>query len=168
MNFLDLVSQRYSVRGYENKPISSSDLEYILESVRLSPSACNRQPWHFYVCKSEESLNKVRQCYDRDWFGTAPLVIVCAIRHDEEWVRPNDGHVHGIVDVSIAAEHICLSATERGLGTCWVCNFNAQLCHDLLNLPENEEAAVMIPVGYPTTTATPKKRKEMNQIVTEI
>lgn len=168
MNFNKLAEERYSVRDYKAQDINPADLQYILESARIAPSACNRQPWHFYVCESAEALAKVRQCYPRDWFNTAPMVIICCIDHDSEWVRPGDGHTHGIVDISIAAEHICLAATERGLGTCWVCNFDVQLCHDLFELPANEEAAVLIPLGYPNGTPAEKKRKELQEIVTRL
>ena len=34
----------------------------------------------------------------------------------------------------IAAEHLCLAATEKGLGTCWVCNY------DTAKMPRNLHA----------------------------
>ena len=163
---LELSQSRYSVRAFQTKPVSADDLQYVLECARLAPSACNRQPWHFYICQSEEALQKVCQCYPRDWFNTAPTVIICTINHEEEWVRPSDDHRHGIVDISIAAEHICLSATERGMGSCWVCNFDTQKCHELFCLPVNEEAAVLIPLGYPASEPAEKKRKTVDEIVT--
>lgn len=167
-NFLHLSESRYSVRGYASEQISEDDLQYVLESARIAPSACNRQPWHFYVCQSADALSLVRQSYPRDWFQTAPTVIVVCIDHSNEWVRPSDGHTHGIVDVSIAAEHICLAATERGLGTCWVCNFDAALVHDLLKLPEHLEPAILLPLGVPTTQPTNKVRNSLSDIVTRM
>lgn len=168
MKLLELAQSRYSVRGYEAKQVSDNDLQYILECTRLAPSAVNRQPWHYYVCQSDEALAKVRQCYPRDWFNTAPTVIICCIDHAEEWVRPNDSHPHGTVDISIAAEHICLAATELRLGSCWVCNFDAKLCHTLFAMPEQLEPAVLIPLGHPTTEPTEKKRKPLDETVTRL
>lgn len=168
MNLLELSEKRYSVRGYSSESVSDEDLNYILECARLAPSAVNRQPWHFYICKFEDALAKVRKCYPREWFYTAPMVIVACINHEEEWVRQNDGHPHGIVDISIAVEHICLAATERGLGSCWVCNFDAKLCHELFDMPADREPAVLIPIGRGTTEFSEKKRKNISDIVTEI
>lgn len=167
--FKELSEQRYSVRSYTDQPVSDEQLAYILECTRLAPSAVNFQPWHFYVVRSEEAKAKLRQCYAREWFNTAPLYIVCCIRHDEAWVR-KDKKEHGDIDIAIATEHICLAATEQGLGTCWVCNFDAALCHQLFNLPDNEEAAVIVPIGHPQPDAipSPKKRKEMAEIVSEL
>lgn len=166
MSLLELAQSRYSVRDYQPTPVSDDDLQYILESARLAPSACNRQPWHFYLCTSADALSKVQKCYDREWFRTAPMVIICCIDHGGEWVRQSDRHAHGIVDISIAAEHICLAATERGLGTCWVCNFDAQLCHQLFHLPDQYEAAILLPLGHPNTVPTEKKRCKMSEILT--
>ena len=41
MNFLELVKARYSVRNYEERPIEQNKLDYIMECVRLAPSAVN-------------------------------------------------------------------------------------------------------------------------------
>ena len=73
------------------------------------------------------------------------------------------------VDVAIAVEHLCLAATEQELGTCWVCNFDTKLCAEILNLPEDIEPLVLIPIGYPENpdvfVSTPKKRKAFNEII---
>lgn len=47
MNILELSQQRFSARKYTTEPVSQADLDYILECVRLAPSAVNRQPWKF-------------------------------------------------------------------------------------------------------------------------
>lgn len=171
MTFLELSDQRYSVRSFTSEPVTDEQLNYILECARLAPSAVNFQPWHFYVVSQQDNREKLCQCYNRDWFRTAPLYIVCCIRHDEAWVRKSDEKEHGNIDIAIATEHICLAAAEQGLGTCWVCNFDAQLCHTLLNLPDNEEPAVLIPLGHIDTTTAPfkaKLRKPMEEIVSKL
>lgn len=168
MTFKELSEARFSVRNYTDQPVSDEQLSYIIECTRLAPSAVNFQPWHFYVVTKPEDREKLHQCYARDWFRTAPMYIICCIRHDEAWVRKFDGKEHGNIDIAIATEHICLAAAEQGLGTCWVCNFDAALCHDLFALPTNEEAAVLIPVGHlaPDVEQKPKPRKTIDEIVT--
>ena len=92
------------------------------------------------------------------------MYIVASILHDEEWVR-FDGKHHGDIDIAIAVEHLCLAATEQGLATCWVCNFDANLCKENFGLPENEEPAVIIPIGYANDTEKAKSRKTLDQIL---
>ena len=163
MNFLELVKNRYSCRAYKALEVEKEKLDYIMECVRLAPSACNKQPWKFRVISSEEDRKKLCQCYNREWFATAPVCIIASVLHDEEWVRA-DGKHHGDIDIAIAVEHLCLAAAEQGLGTCWVCNFDAELCKSLFGLGENVEAAVLIPLGYPADEPKEKKRKSMEEI----
>jgi len=134
-----------------------------MECVRFAPSAVNKQPWMFRILSSEEDRKKICQCYNREWFATAPVVIIASILHDEEWVR-SDGKHHGNIDIAIAVEHLCLAATEQGLATCWVCNFDAALCKELFALPESEEPAVIIPIGYAADELKEKKRKSIEDI----
>lgn len=162
-NFLELVEKRYSSRRYQPQSVEQAKLDYVLECVRLAPSAVNKQPWKFHIVKSEDDKAKLQRCYNRTWFNSAPMYIIASILHNEEWIR-SDGKQHGNIDIAIAVEHLCLAATEQGLGTCWVCNFDAKLCKELFNLPENEEPAVLIPIGYPADEAKPKNRKDINEI----
>ena len=76
-----------------------------------------------------------------------------------------DGKRHGDIDIAIAVEHLCLAATEQGLATCWVCNFDAALCRRLFDLPDTEEPAVLIPIGYAADTHKPHTRKPLSEIV---
>lgn len=164
MSFLELVKNRYSCRAYKSCDVEKKKLNYILECVRFAPSAVNKQPWRFRIVCSEEDKAKLQQCYNRDWFKTAPMYIIASVLHDEEWVRA-DGKHHGNIDIAIAVEHLCLAATEQDLATCWVCNFDASLCKELFTLPENEEPAVVLPFGYAADEPKEKKRKTINEIV---
>ncbi len=164
MNFLELVKERYSCRSYQPTSVEQEKLAYIMECVRMAPSAVNKQPWRFRILTSQEDRQKVCQCYKRDWITTAPVVIIASVLHDEEWVRA-DGKHHGDIDIAIAVEHLCLAATEQGLATCWVCNFDAGLCKSLFSLAANEEAAVLIPLGYPADEAKEKRRKDIQEIL---
>ena len=164
MNLLELIKERYSCRNYQTRSVEKEKLDYIMECVRFAPSAVNRQPWLFHIVKNENEKVNLQQCYNRDWIKTAPMYIIASILHDEEWIR-SDGKHHGNIDIAIAVEHICLAATEQGLATCWVCNFDAARCKDLFRMPENEEPAVIIPLGYAADEMKPKNRKEIDEII---
>ena len=163
MDFLGLVKKRYSCRNYQPTSIEQEKLDYIMECVRFAPSAVNKQPWQFRIISHENDRQKLCQCYDREWFATAPVYIIASILHDEEWVRA-DGKHHGDIDIAIAVEHLCLAAAEQGLGTCWVCNFDAPKCEQLFSIPSNEEVAVLIPIGYAADEAKEKKRKAIEDV----
>lgn len=167
MAFLDLVNKRYSVRCFDSdKDVEQEKLDYILECARLAPSAVNYQPWRFYVVKDASVRTKLLECYKREWIKSAPLLIVATVRYDESWKRSYDNKEHADIDIAIAVEHICLAAAEQGLGTCWVCNFNADDCASILHLENDEEAKVFIPVGYEKNPISKDKdRKSIQDIV---
>lgn len=90
MNILELSEKRFSARKYTAEPVAQSDLDYIMECVRLAPSAVNKQPWKFVIVRSEEAKQKLWRAYDREWFRTAPLYIVCMKNNNACWTRAYD------------------------------------------------------------------------------
>ena len=169
MNFLELCEKRYSVRKYSAEAVSDDDLRYVLECARMAQSAVNFQPWKFVVVRSEAAKADIRRCYDREWFASAPLYIVALRDVKSNWVRSSDGKPHGDIDVAIAVEHICLAAAERGLGTCWVANYETELLNQLFGDADHEAVAI-VPIGHIAADCplAPKKRKEMSLIVKEL
>lgn len=165
MSFLDIAKSRYSVRGYENKPVEKEKLLQVLEAGRLAPSAVNFQPVHFIIVTEEEQKKKIYETYPRGWLEEAPIIIVACGDHSISWKR-RDGKDHCDIDLAIAVDHMTLAAADLGLGTCWICAFDAELCRKNLNLPDNLEPMVLLPLGYPKGgRMTEIKRKSLDEIV---
>ena len=169
MTFKELTQTRFSVRKFTAEPVSPADIRYIMDCVRLAPSACNRQPWHFLIISSDECKERIRQCYDRPWFASAPLYVLCLKADDEAWVRADDGKNHADIDLGIAVEHLCLAAAERGLGSCWVCNYDVEAVARLFPR-QGYEAVAIVPIGHiaPDCPHPEKKRKDLTTIVEEL
>lgn len=166
VQFRDLVQSRYSCRAYAPTPVDRGVICSVLETARLAPSACNRQPWKFIVVDDEESRRIIASAYSREWIVEAPAYIIACGDHNEAWHRGTDDKDHTDVDVAIAVEHICLAATSLELGTCWVCNFDADIIRKKFDIPEGIEPIAIIPIGYPVEDAiVPKKnRKALDEI----
>ncbi len=165
MNFLDLAKKRYSVRSYSDRPVEEAKINKILQAARLAPSAVNYQPRHFIVATDEELKAELAKAYTRDWFREAPVIIVALGDHQRAW-RRRDGKGHCNIDVAIAVDHLTLAAASLGLGTCWVCAFDAQRVHASLGLPRHLEAVALIPLGYPASADIPdKERFDLDSLV---
>ncbi len=149
MNLLELISKRRSIRQFTSEDVEQEKLDYVMECVRLAPSAANFQPWKFLIVKTEEKRTLLQKCYGAKWFTSAPIYIVAIGDSNQSWKRNYDTKDHYDVDVAIALEHLVLAATEQNLGTCWVCDFDAALCSQLLQLPQNEVPVAIIVAGYP-------------------
>ena len=155
MNFNETLSQRYSCRDYSDRPVDRRLLGEILEAARLAPSACNRQPWRFIVIDRPD-----------DTAGREAVTAAYGLPA-EGWTRPFDEHSHIDVDLAIAVEHLCLSATEHGLATCWVCNFDPAVLRGKLGLDDKLTPVAILPVGYPASDKIPaKNRKQPEEIIT--
>ncbi|MDK2820730.1 MAG: hypothetical protein PWP31_695 [Clostridia bacterium] len=168
MSFLDLAKKRYSVRSYQDKPVEKEKLLQVLEAARIAPSAVNFQPWQFVVVQDEELKNKITTTYAKDWIKQAPVIIVVCGDHKKSWRRA-DGKDHCDIDIAIAIDHMTLAAADLGLGTCWVCMFNAMECSKILRLPSNIEPIALLPIGYPADQVDinrhDTKRKKLEEIV---
>lgn len=166
MNFIELAKLRYSVRSYKNAPIEEAKMNYIMECVRMAPSAVNFQPWEFRIVNDAAGLEALKRAYPREWIQTAPCIIVACADHEQSWHRKSDGKDHADIDLAIAIEHLCLAAAEQELGTCWVCNFDVACCRDALHLADTLEPVALIPIGYPAeTVVAEKKRKSLSEIL---
>ncbi|MHB8127407.1 MAG: nitroreductase family protein [Mobilitalea sp.] len=165
MSLLDIATKRYSVRSYMDKEVEREKILQVLEAGRVAPSAVNFQPLHFIVITDNNMKLKVVEAYPRDWIKAAPVIIVACGDHSKSWKR-NDGKDHCDIDAAIAIDHMTLAATELGLGTCWVCAFNAKRCHEILELPEHLEVIALLPLGYPEGERnTEIKRISMDALV---
>ncbi len=166
MKLKELIESRYSVRAYLPQAVEPEKINYILECARMSPSACNLQPWKFYIITDKSIMQKIHHSYDREWFKTAPMHIVVCKDSSVSWKRTtSDGKDFGDVDAAIAAEHICLASAEIGLGTCWICNFNPDILAAALNVPSHLEPIAIFPIGYideNKSSFTDKKRNPLS------
>ncbi len=165
MTLDEIINSRTSVRKYTAQLPSDEVLLRVVEAARQAPSAVNKQPWRFVVLTNKERLAALHKAYDREWFATAPAVVVVIGCHAQSWHRA-DGKDHCDIDIAIATEHMALKATELGLGTCWVCNFDPSVANSVMKVAADEEVCVLLPIGYPDPSVPikPHQRKELSEV----
>ncbi len=168
MKFIDVAKKRFSSRKYKNIPIEEHKLLYVLQAGRIAPSAANFQPWYFVVIKDPENIEKMGAVYKRAWMREAAVLLVICGDHSVSWKRA-DGKDHCDIDIAITTDHITLAATEMDLATCWICNFDAKKCSELLHLPPHIEPMVILTLAYPADEANTERhttqRKPLDAIV---
>ncbi|MDA3885377.1 MAG: nitroreductase family protein [Candidatus Delongbacteria bacterium] len=174
MNFLELANKRNSVRNYSDQPVDKEKIMRCVEVARLSPSACNSQPWHFIIVDDKELKDKIAKETLMALSGMnkftldAPVMVVLVI--EKKNISSNIGSFlknkdFSLIDIGIAAEHFCLQAAEEGLGTCTLGWFNEMVVKKLLNMPNSKHIGLLISAGYPKEENIPdKKRKSIDDI----
>lgn len=146
MNFLELAKKRHSVRKFNEIKVEEEKLKLILEAGRVAPTAKNAQPQVLIVVRKEEGLEKlakVTPCL----FGATCAIIVCADTNKSH-IRKHDNHDTKDIDATIITDHMMLQATDIGVQSLWVCNFNPHILKEEFNLPDNIEAFNILVLGY--------------------
>ena len=169
MDFYDLISKRESVRDYDPiRKIEDKVLNKILNAGRLAPSASNRQPWTFLLVSSKEKLEKVRTCYQKQWFHSAPYILIIIGDKSKSWVRLADGYNSIETDLTIAMDHIILAAEYENVGTCWIEAYDPKILSEAISLKVNEVIFSITPLGYQNEGYKKhgkKERKPFEEIV---
>ena len=170
-----LINNRQSVRGYKPDMVEKEKLDRILEAGRLSPSACNAQPWKFIVVDDPELKNKVADATSNRVIGInhftkqAPVHIVIVMEPAN--FNSNFGSIMKdknlpLIDIGIAAAQISIQATAEGLGTCILGWFNETSVKKLLNIPKGKRVILIITLGYSADDELRvKKRKLISEVV---
>ena len=153
MNFLELATNRYSVRKFKSEPLQEKDLSSILQAGHIAPTGCNNQPQRILVINSTEGLEKLKKC-TKCHFNAPAAMLVC-YNKNECWVRKYDGKNCGVSDACIVTTHMMLQAAVIGVGSTWVMHFDpAAMCKEF-NIPEYIEPVALLTLGYPAEDAEP-------------
>lgn len=84
MSIIDSLNWRYATKKFDfSRKVSETDLETILEAIRLTPTSFGMQPYHFYVISNQEIKEKIQSvAWNQAQIGTASHVIVFTARTD--------------------------------------------------------------------------------------
>ena len=157
IKLLELIQRRQSDRKYNNRPVEPEKLERIIEAGRMSPSACNSQPWKFIIVDDKELKDRLCHAafsgmYSVFSFAKKAPVIVVVVSERAKFIARVGGLFRGIrfylIDIGIATEHFVLQAEELGLGTCWLGWFNEGAVKSMLNVPKDRKVDVLLALGY--------------------
>lgn len=168
MKFNELILRRQSDRLYLNKPIDREIVHRCIDAGRLAPSASNSQPWTFIVIDDIELKDKVSKktfgpLKSFNKFVPQAPVIVAIVMEKPKVITELGGRIknkeYPLMDIGIAAEHICLQAAEEGLGSCMLGWFDERAIKSLLNVPNNKNIPLLITLGY-----TPQGYKHRKKI----
>lgn len=174
MNFYEIAQTRQSCRSYDPaRPVEKEKLAAILESARLAPSACNGQPYHFTLCRGETAkrVAKAAQGMGMNQFaGDAPVILVIS---EMPYVKSAalgakvKGNDYRSIDIGIAAAYITAEATAQGLGSCILGWLDSDKVCEVCGL--NGTVRLLITIGYAREgdKLRPKKRKDLDALVTE-
>ena len=172
MDFLEIAEKRYSCRKYDpDRPVEPEKLQAILEAVRLAPSACNSQPYHLTVCRGETAKQVAKATTSMGLNGFAKEAPVLVVLSEMPYNKTAalgakmKGNDYRSIDIGIAAAYLTAEAATQGLGTCILGWLDDQKIRSICGL--EHPVRLVVTVGYPLDATRSKKRKSIDDVVTE-
>ena len=175
MNFSEIANERQSCRSYDrSRDVEKEKIDAILNTARLSPSACNGQPYFITVCRGEKAKEaaKATQGMGMNKFASdAPVLMVISESPYNRTaalgakVKHND---YRSIDIGILSAYITAEATAQGLGSCILGWLDSEKLKRICDI--DGEVRLVITVGYPSPDdkLRPKKRKDLPLLAKEI
>ena len=172
MNFMEIAQNRQSCRSYDpDRPVEQEKLDAILEAFRLSPSACNGQPYHLTVCRGETAAKVAAATTGlgiNKFAAQAPILLVIS---EKPYVKSAalgarvKGNDYRSMDIGIAAAYLTAEATAQGLGSCILGWLDDAKIRNICSL--DAPVRLVITLGYSKEDALrKKKRKDLEELVT--
>ncbi len=192
---ISAIYKRRSIRKFRDQPISQEDIADIIQSGLKAPSSKNRQPWKYIVIQGnakKEMLGAFRRGIEReekarallpqskqyipsakytiDIMTEAPTTIfvvnslgksIMAELTPEERVY----EICNIQSISASIQNMLLAATEKGIGSLWICDIYfayPELCEWL---DSDGQLIAAIALGYPGEFPNERPRKKIEDIV---
>lgn len=175
MEFNELIQTRRSVRTYqEGKTVERSVIEEILKAVQLAPTWKNSQTGRYYVVDTPEKAERLRDaCLPRfnqkSSLNASALIVTTFVKDvagytdgepDNEW-----GNQWGAYDLGLQNAYLVLKASDLGLDTLIMGIRDEKEIRRQLEIPEKEEVASVIALGYRDGEPVFRPRKELDEIV---
>lgn len=170
MELWEAIRNRRTIRSFTNDPISDIELDRILEAARWAPSWANTQVWEFILVFDKEIKEKLADCIPesnrgREALLKAPVTIaalgqkrVAGFKKGEQRTILGDWLMF---DVALAVQNLSLAAWELGIGSVIIGSFDIEKASKVLEIPDDRQLLVLIPIGRPEQIPSAPKRKEI-------
>lgn len=176
MNTTECIRTRRSIRKFKAVPVDHSLIESLISDTSYSPSWKNSQITRYIAIEDSSILNKIIQDYTPSFNSNiirrAPILLAvtfikgcCGFEHDGSY-STKKGDRWQMFDAGIACQTFCLAAHNAGLGTVIMGIWDEDGITELLKIPEDQELAALIAVGWPDVDPAAPKRKSVDELLT--
>ena len=175
----ELLAERWSPYGFEDRPVEQADLRSLFEAARWAASSYNEQPWSYFVATRENPVEFARllSCLvegNQAWAKAAPALALGVV--SLRFSRNNKENRAAVHDLGLAAGNLLVEATARGLCVHQMIGILPDKAREVYQIPEHSEAWTAIAIGYKGDPAklpdalkerdlAPRQRKPLSQFV---
>ena len=173
MDFLKIANARQSCRKYDPaRDVEPEKIQAILEAARLSPSACNAQPYHLTVCRGEKAKEVCAAVTGMGMNKFAENVPVFVVLSEDSYNKSAalgakmKGNDYRSLDMGIAAAYLTAEAATQGLGSCILGWLDADKLRKVCGTSGTVRLVIALGYADPAEAHREKKRKTMEELVT--
>lgn len=176
MNTTECIRTRRSIRKFKAAPVDHSLLESLISDTSYSPSWKNSQITRFIAIEDSSILDSIVQDYtpsfNSDIIKQVPVLLaVTFVKGRSGFERDGSfstkkGDRWQMFDVGVACQTFCLAAHNAGLGTVIMGIWDEDGITRLLKLPDDQELAALIAVGWPDVDPDVPMRKSVDELLT--
>ncbi len=175
MNFKEIALSRQSCRNFDSeREVENEKLESILEVARLSPSACNSQPYLISVCRGEKAkeVERATTALGMNKFAlNAPIALVVSEMPYNKTAAMGakvKGNDYRSIDIGILTAYITSEATAQGLSSCILGWLDDKKIRELCSLDGVVRLVIVLGYAKENDALREKKRKDLNEIVNRL
>jgi nitroreductase len=165
--FVNIINSRTSIRKFKKKNVPENMVEQILKSAQRAPTACRMEPYSFIIVTDSEKRRRIKDATvshkgTRSYMDGAPVWIMICIDFARQislyeylGIKPElddvSKFVLGVIDASLAAENMVITAETLDLGSCFVGSVwtKPKEVSEILNLPMYVYPFLLLCIGYP-------------------
>jgi len=176
---LKLLAERWSPYGFEDRPVSDTDLRSLFEAARWAASSYNEQPWNYLVATRQNppEYERLLSCLveaNQAWAKTAPVLVLGVV--SLQFAKNKTDNRAAVHDLGLAAGNLSIEATVRGLSVHQMIGILPDKARKVYGIPEHFEAWTAMAIGYKADPVTlsdalrkrdlaPRQRKPLNKFV---
>lgn len=177
MDAKECIKGRRSIRKFKETPVDHNLLQEIIETASYAPSWKHSQIARYIAVEGELKDKIAKECTEMyppngTIIANAPVLIALTFikgrsgyERDGSFTTPK-GASWQMFDAGIAAQTFCLAAHDKGLGTVIMGIFDEAKAASYLELPENQELAALIPIGFADEEPVAPRRKPVEDLLT--
>ena len=173
--FFELAEKRQSCRNYADRAVSKEQILKCIETARLSPSACNSQPWSFIAVNGKEKASFVAKCtqdlgMNKFTDGCPSFIIIC--QEEVNLASKLGGRLKGLdfseIDLGLVTAHLCYAAAEQGLSTCILGWLDDKKLRKICGLSSGSRLVITLGYAKEGDPLRKKTRKNLDELVTQL
>lgn len=166
MELSEVIKKRRSIRHYLKKKIPDDILKDLLEHAILSPSAHNRQPWHYIIINNQDKKERIASILKESTNEETSLS--CEVIKECSTLILVFGNIENpemdLTSIGASIENLILRATDLGVSSLWIgyIRFIEEKLQKEFNRDDTLVSAVAL--GYSDRTPSPRPRKSLKSV----